>query len=363
MILEGANKLKEDSLYTVYAMNSTTAGQYCVVMPNNINDTLNMLIDLHEKSLFDEVASETKTKDDLINALEKEYEQVKTKYPFGILIVPMIKEDEYANAVNTLDKQKMFDETKKIGAITSELYKKLTESGVEKQKINQKIIMIEKEEVDGKYVNWLKEQMPNYVEGISLGEKKEETPVPQETTNIFGIPTEEVKNEAPSEPIAPQLEEAPKTDGIFDNNPIPPATQEPIPTPPLETPTIPQAPTVPTENVDIFGIPKEQPAAPVSNIETPTPAVPEQAPPQESPTLITPEEPKAVQNVALEGTTTFSAIPNNPQQTVENANQPQPEEGKKSNGFVNLAILLVVLIGVTIVSIELGKFLYSVYGA
>ena len=35
---------------------------------------------------------------------------------------------------------------------------------------------------------------------------------------------------------------------------------------------------------------------------------------------------------------------------------------KKSNGFVNLAILLVILVGVTLVSIELGKFLYNTYG-
>ncbi len=365
MILEGANKLKEESSYTIYAMNSATAGQYCAIIPNSANDTLNMLIDLHEKKLFDEVSSGVKTKDDLTNVLEKEYEQIKSKYPYGILIVPMIKEEEYSNAVNTLDKQKMFDETKKIGAITSELYKKLTESGVEKQKINQKIIMIEQNEVDAKYVNWLKEQMPNYVEGISLEEKKEEVIASANSeNNIFGMP----KIEATPEP---QVKEDTPSQDIFSSvtpqtaPPIQPEPSQPIVSPTIETP-------VPKENVDIFGIPANQPAAAVENsVQQPTPAVevtPEPTVEQQTPTPMptvepTPEAPKAVQNIELEGTTTFSPLPNNPQESVENNNASSTDTSKKSNGFVNLAILLVVLIGVTIVSIELGKFLYSVYGA
>ena len=53
---------------------------------------------------------------------------------------------------------------------------------------------------------------------------------------------------------------------------------------------------------------------------------------------------------------------------VDGNNQPSNEVAsevkvtKKSNGFVNLAILLVILVGVTLVSIELGKFLYNTYG-
>ena len=64
MILEGANKLTDNNEYSVYTMNSAAAGQYCVILPNNTTGTLNMLIDLHQKQLFDEVSKGTKTKDD-----------------------------------------------------------------------------------------------------------------------------------------------------------------------------------------------------------------------------------------------------------------------------------------------------------
>ena len=67
MILEGANKLKEENEYIIYAMNSATAGQYCVIIPNNPTGTLNMLIDLHYKKMFDDVTSGVKSKDELTN--------------------------------------------------------------------------------------------------------------------------------------------------------------------------------------------------------------------------------------------------------------------------------------------------------
>ncbi len=380
MILEGANKLKEDSTYTIYAINSQTAGQYCVVVPNNINETLNMLIDLHQKNIYDEVASGAKTKDDLINTLIEIYTQTKTVYPNGMLIVPMFNETEYSNAVTNLDKQKMFDETKKIGAITRELYKKITDSGVEKQKIDQKIIIIEKSETDTKYINWLKEQMPGFVEGVSLKQEEKVAELTLNVSDIFGTPTEPTQVENNQTPPTTPVEEQNQTNDFFSNpTPVETPTVEQnivIPTaPPItQTPTInPEPLQQQPENVDIFGIPTSQPAAtpiqqaPTNEPVSPTPITPQTAPVQQEsqPTPVeTPiEAPKAVQDVALEGTTTFSAIPNTPQQPVENQEQAEQELPKKNGGFVNLAILLVVLVGVTIVSIELGKFLYSVYGA
>ena len=376
MTLEGANNLKETNEYNIYTMNSATAGQYCVIMPNNVNDTLNMLIDLHQKQLFDEVSKGTKTKDDLIKVLTDEYLKGKEKYPNNILIVPMINNEEFSSAVATLDKQKMFDETKKIGAITSELYKKLTAAGIDKQKIDQKIIMIENKEEDTKFVNWLKEQMPNFVEGISLTEApKEEVQAPAEPTatpDIFGLPAEEPKVETPAP--APEPTPAAEPEPTPEVTPEPqapifdiPAAPEPTPAP--ETPPVMEMPTpaeTPEKEVDIFGIPADQPAAPVENsVQQPAPTVeatpaPAAEPAPEPVAAPTEEAPKAVQNVELEGTTTFSPIP-------EPAPQPTETEvaapAKKSNGFVNIAILLVVLVVVTIVSIELGKFLFSVYGA
>ena len=48
--------------------------------------------------------------------------------------------------------------------------------------------------------------------------------------------------------------------------------------------------------------------------------------------------------------------------TIENNNQGSDVE-RKSAGFANLLIILVVLVGVTIASIELGKFLFNTFGS
>ena len=358
MILEGANKLKEEVDYIIYATNSVAAGQYCVIVPKNPTGTLNMLIDLHHKKMFDEVSAGRQTIDNLTNKLAEEYQVLRKKYQDGLLVVPMINEEEYQSAVKNLDKQKMFDETKKIGAITSELYKKLTESGIDKQKINQKIMLIEKGTEDKEYINWLKEQMPNYVEGVSLEPQVEAATNPITNGNIFGSPTAETV-----------VEPTPKAGGIFDNSPttstpepIPepiPATlvaEEKIPTPPVANSAEEQNSSVSNGN-NIFAPPSNtvEPQKPVETVTTQSPT-PE-------PTVQNLEAPKPVQNIELEGTTTFSPIPNSPQASEENTTEGGEATPKKNGGFVNLAILLAVLVVVTIVSIELGKFLFSVFGA
>ena len=79
--------------------------------------------------------------------------------------VPNISAIFFQNIVNNSDKQKMFDEVQKIGSITSELYKKLTSQGIDKQRTDQKIIIVEKDNCDEKFVLWLKEQngMNNFI--------------------------------------------------------------------------------------------------------------------------------------------------------------------------------------------------------
>lgn len=375
MILEGANRLKEENDYIIYAINSATAGQYCATVPKSWAGTLNMLVDLHQKKLFDEVTSGQRTKDDLINELTEEYQKSKVKYSDILLIVPMMEEESFASAVTNLDKQKMFDETKKIGAITSELYNKIIASGVDKQKIDQKIIMIEKKPEDEKYVEWLKKQMPGFVEGVSLETEQVVTNKEVTSENIFDVAKEEINStqETPTtqESINAQTiptNSTPTSGGIFDNIPSPVTSQEnsPIPEAPVSTSVMPsieqpiKTEELPKENVDIFGISLEQPTIATPNIQEPNPIINKELSKEEP--IQTVEEPKAVQDIALEGTTSFSPIPNIPQPTVENTSVTE-EPQKKSGGFVNLAILLVVLVVVTIISVELGKYLYSVYGA
>ena len=83
--------------------------------------------------------------------------------------------------------------------------------------------------------------------------------------------------------------------------------------------------------------------------------------------------PQPINTVDLEGTTAFRPIPGdttqiqNPNPTTatpveEKSIEEVQEEHKASKGIANLLILLVILVGVTLASIELGKFLYNVYG-
>ena len=375
MKLEGANAFSENNLFTVYTVNSMTSGEYAVVMPKEVMGTVNMLIDFHQKSFFDNLISGSKTKDDLMKVLEGEYNFIKNTYANFMLVLPMFDENSYISIVNSKDKQKMFDEVKKIGAITSEVYKKVTESGFNAQNIDQKIIVLEKTNEDTSFVEWLKEQMPNFVEGLKYQEEKKEVVNPFMGVNPFGP--------APVEnPTSTTVQSS--GNSIFDT----PLT--PTPVPPVETST---------PNNDIFGTatqasssvqqPVNETSAESANsiFETPTSIQPTVETSQQVQNTMpnigfsTPTEnvstpvatPQPINTVDLEGTTAFRPIPGDTTQ-IQNSNPTtatpieeksieEVQEGHKaSKGIANLLILLVILVGVTLASIELGKFLYNVYG-
>lgn len=406
MILEGAIKLFDNNDYTIYTMNSVVTGQYGVVVPKNINGVLNMLIDLHFKNSFDAVGSGIKTTDMLVNEINEEYGNVKARYADGMLVMPMIDETSLTNVIATGDKQKMFDEVKKISAITSELYKKLMDFGVEKQKIDQKIIVVEKNDSDEKFVAWLKEQTPGFIDGVLYSELsgskvEEQTPVVNSGNSLFGSPVGEVVAPVQSEVEASQTE---PVGGIFDNvSPVATEVENVSPEPVVLEPTVSLEPSnvvaeapitpinplesnvvmptaenkAPVTNNDIFVAPSDvvSSSTTVASSVIPEPVV------QSTPTIANLgaiEGPKPVESTDLEATALFNPIPNNGVSTggnnttvanngVDNINNQNLEEGlnpnKSNGGFVNLIILVVILIGVTIVSIELGKFLYSVYGS
>lgn len=380
MTLEGAINFHDTELYTIYTMNSSTAGQYCVVLPKNSNGMYNMLVDLHMKSLFDSVNAGSKSRDELINEISGEYNNIKTKYSDAILVIPMFDEANYINIINTDDKQKMFDEVKKIGAITSELYKKLVDGGLDKSRLDQKIIIVEKNDYDKKFVEWLVGQMPNFVSSVNMNELSA-TPVNpfvanEPVNNIFGAPvietptvTDNVVNNTNvvNEPVV-------SNNNLFNEQPV----AEAVVTSTVEVPV--QQPVVESNNVvpNIFGEQSVQQATPV-----PEPVAPAVEVPVQQPVV---EEPKPVQSVELDKTVTFSPVNEATVVQPQQVQQPAPavtteaaapvdtvpatgdaeagtgEIAKKSNGFVNLAILLVILAGVTLASIELGKFLYNTYG-
>ncbi|MBR3161908.1 MAG: hypothetical protein IKF19_04180 [Bacilli bacterium] len=324
MTLDGANIFNENDTITIYTMNSIQTGQYSAVVPKNMNDKVNMLVDLNMKSSFDALINNTKDKDSLVKEIEEEYSNIAGAYPSGVLVLPMLDLNELTDSINSNDKQKMLDETKKIGSITSELYNKLSSSGIDKSKINQKIVIVEKTDIDNKFVNWLKEQMPDFVDGVSYDELK--TKGVDTSVNPF---TGDVS--AAAEPVN-----------------------------------------------DIFGAPAtEAPATEVTPVEVSestgagTPAIDsntQTVEPQVSEDTDAIAEPKPITDTKLE---TTQAIPNDLEKAENKVETPATDSNtvetheidKKSGGFANLLILMVILVGVTIASIELGKILYNTFGS
>lgn len=389
MTLEGAINLNEANDYIVYTMNSVTTGQYAVVIPKNIIGTLNMLVDLHMKSSFDCVVNGSKTKDELVSEITEEYIKLKSKYTDGMLVMPMIDGARYKSIVNNGDKQKMFDEVKKIGAITSELYKKLTEQGVEKQKIDQKIIILEKSVEDELFVNWLKEQsnMASFVDGFKINELN----IVQDVINpfisndsLFGPQVAPIQQEVVAPNVVQSTTATVNNGDVLGNSvkPVTPAAQvaEPVVSGTSvvqeATPVMPVANSdlvsesvvnpVSSSSVDLFGNPSSVQNASV--VSTPAQSVsmqPGLAPVVEQQSVV--EGPKPVDAAMLEGTSAFTPIPNNSNNQVEgiDADVRNSGDGSSNNnkGFANLLIIVAILIGVTVASIELGKYLFSVYGA
>lgn len=390
MTLEGAINLSETNEYIVYTMNSVTTGQYGVVVPKNIMGTLNMLVDLHMKSSFDGVINGSKTKEQLVSEITEEYTKLKSKYVDGMLVMPMIDDAEFSAIVNNGDKQKMFDEVKKIGAITSELYKKLTEQGIEKQKIDQKIIIVEKTIEDEKFVNWLKEQsnMANFVDGFkfsNLNQVQEVVNPFVSENNIFGpapvqqeVVTPVVQESVPQpqpviqEPVVVSAPVSPVVEPVVASAPV---MTESTPVMPVETVAPVVEPTVnPIPSIDLFGNSTSVQNTSVASTPVQSESVQSstvQAQPSPAPVTSVGqpvvEGPKPVDPAMLEGTIAFTPIPNHPNNQVEGT-VTENQEGidnteNKSKGFANLLIIIVILVGVTFASIELGKYLYSIYGA
>ena len=326
MTLEGANNFSDNNNSTIYTVNSTQTGQYCVVIPKDMGDKINMLVDLNMKNSFDGVINNTSSKDSLVKEIEEEYANILGNYPCGVLVLPMLDVDELNNSIVSNDKQKMLAETKKIGNITSELYQKLSNAGVDKSKIDQKIVIVKKTDVDNKFVDWLKEQMPNFVDGVSYEELKNKISndnVGLENINPFmGDASNNVEAAPVNDIFGAQVESSNDSAEV-------------------QQPTEPEA--VKEENGDN------------ASVETDS----------ENNTEVV--EPQPVTDTKLETTQVVPNVSDNVQETpTVNTDTETPEVNeldKKSGGFANLLILLVILIGVTVASIELGKFLYNSFGA
>lgn len=368
MTLEGANNFFENENIVVYTMNGAQTGQYCAVIPKNLGNAVSMMVDINMKALFDSLINNSITKEQLIEKIVDEYKVINNSYSGSILVLPMLDMNVLGSAVNSGDKQKMFDETKKIGGITSELYKKLTESGIDKSRVSQKIIIVENSDIDVKFVEWLKAQMPNFVDGVSLEELKGKVSTsannPFENVNPFtgeaNSTTEQASNDIFGNNVSNNIE-APvdnvKSNDTFDifgsqapmqSEVVAPA-MEPTPITPVSEPVPPVNNNVnpfepqPVQSVSLNNEPVSSPAPATVEVPNASGVSPVDSSVQSQPVL---DSPVVNENV------------NNVNENTNNVN----ELDKKSGGFANLLILAVILVVVTVISIELGKYLYNVFG-
>lgn len=313
MMLKDATNFSENSNSIIYTMNSPQTGQYAIVVPKDVDSGLSMVVDVNMKSSFDSMIGNSMSKDDLVGSIFDKYNLVKTKYSGGILVMPMLDKTSLDNAVNSGDKQKMFDEVKKIGSITSEIFRKIVESGIDKSSISQKIVMLENNDIDTKFVEWLKEQMPNFVDGVSISSL---SPKEKETVNSNVNPFDGVDFFENSDSLKEE-DVSKKSGGIFDD--IPPVIQEQSSSDIVDNQTNDVTPPRPIEKASIDSNPFGN-VSPDINSE-PLPSV-------------------------------------EPVKDEDNGTNID----KKSGGFANLLILVVILVVVTIISIEFGKFLYGMFG-
>ena len=339
MTLEGANNFSENNFSTIYTMNSPTGGQYCVVLPKTVLGNVKMLVDFHFKNSFDAYGSASINKEELVLEINKEYEIVCQKYNSCLLIFPMFDEKAFQNTVLSNDKQRLFDEVKKIGAITSEIYKNLIAGGIDQRNIDQKIVIVLKKNEDRQFVEWLEKQMPNFVEGLDYSAYLPKEEVVNPFMNPFGesgVKEQPVGSNSSifdsggsNSSVNSAVNSIPSTNDIFSGNASGPVLQSPAPV----------SNGISFEN-SMEGISSSVRGNGGSSVE----------------------EPKPVQNVDLEGTTAFRPIANSTSGDVSSENTEVVSGRSASKGIANLMILVVVLVGITVASIELGKFLYGVYG-
>ena len=350
MTLPGANILNENNDYTVYTVNSNQNGQYSLILPKDTEGEISMLVDINMKNDFDALVANTITKESLLEKLDKEYSKVKETNPHGIVVFPMMDAESLTNAVNSNDKQKIFDETKKIGRITSELYENLTEAGLDKSRINQKIMILEKNATDTKFVDWLKTQMPNFVDGIKMEQEQtnavESPAIESAPEPVPEAPTAEENPVIPTDIFSEPIAETPAAEEISTPEPMPAPEAPVMPEPVAETPAVEETPT-----------PEPMPAPEAPVMPEPVAETPAA---EETPVV----EPQPINSVSIENTQAIPPVENNIPQPEPAQQAPQTVSiDKKSGGFANILIILVILALVTFGSIELGKFLFHTFGA
>lgn len=309
--------LNNNPEYSIYSLNGNSICLFCV--PENIKGTLGLYLDLNMEKDYNELLQGAKTQQQVVEKVGEDYKLLNGTYPSSVYVVPNFNNVNLSNALNTNDKQAIFNAIGGIGNDTKKIQSILASKGIA---LDSKIIVVEKSDTDKQFANWLKEQ--NIGEGVSFGELNK--------VQNFGNPF------VSAQPLQGE---------VVNNVSV-------------------------SSNPPIFGEPVVQSASdPAQGVQQVHPTQPQMSVPSLQSTQVIPsvQGPAPVQGVVLENpnldnTTTLQAQPQGYDMNGPSVAKVRSRKLNNINnrGYVNIVVLMAVIVGVTLLSIQLGKFLYSIYG-
>lgn len=307
-LLDGNNDvvlLKSGSEFSVYSLKGNDICLF--VVPEKIIGKLSLYLDLNLESDYTLLLQGSKTQQQIIEEIAKDYKVLGASYSNSVYVVPNFNINGLSGAMNVNDKQAIFSSISTIGTKTKEIQSVLASKGIA---LDSKINIVVKSEVDKKFALWLQGQ--NIGTGISFEELKNKNNVNPFVNNV----------NTSSNPFANVGESQIGTSNNVQNPQIMPENNQ-----------------FAFSNNNAVGEMKQNDA----NLQD-TKVIP----------VPTPVDGATLQGADLDGQTidvNDSALENNVKKR---------KLGNK--GYVNIVILMAVLVGVTLLSIQIGKFLYSIYG-
>ena len=306
--------LKSEDSFDVYSLNGNDICLFCV--PNRFNGSMSFYLDLNRDSDYNDLLQGKTNQDSVVSLIKGDYAILKNTHENAILVVPKFDVASLSKAIDSNDKQAIFSSIGGIGKCTKEIQSLLAKKGIA---IDTNINVVIKNDIDNKFAKWLEGQ--NIGKGISFEELKGKS-------NNVGNPFMANNN--------------PFVGGEVQNN----------------------------QSSDIFSGPinnlEPQINNPEPQINNPNPQIISSEPPVQN--VVQGEAqvqgPQPIQGVVLEAphmeNGQENATGDDEQGGTSTANVGKKKLGNR--GYVNIIILMAILVGVTILSIQLGKFLFSIYG-
>lgn len=171
--------------YTIYSMGNENTGIYYASIPNNLKSSLKIFVDLHKKddfSMYKDIKDPLK-RQELITKLTEVNKFINNMNKTGIYIMPNID----VTAIEKLDDHSRIEEYnrmfKMIASCTNDVSKALNSTANGKKTIEQAITIIAQTESDKHFIEWLKQQYPMYVVGITLDDLRKQYQLEQQLLN------------------------------------------------------------------------------------------------------------------------------------------------------------------------------------